>query len=718
MFVKYGKGREGIEKYLLDGQKKDRFFTRDQLDSRLILSGNLDDLSGVLKSYSKSTTTGDNYKHFVLTFKENFIPDNILSSINSDFKRFITSGYKSDELYYYAEAHQPKILGFVTKNQQLTQRKPHIHCIIPVYNLITGNKGFNFNYHTHDFEKYLRLFSRYINNKYGLQSPFVLENKKLLSIPSEQISRHSTKDFGSLNNFIKKNLLQDIIENNTSTLQELHKLITNEYSKKYNLSVKFGDKNSGLIILTNNKNKKEIPLKDFCFTYDFLSLSKTQKSFLFEKFNNRYTNDLSGSDFSTPENFTTEDKKELAKWYKNVAKLLKYSKTTAHLSSIIENKSVDEQTKILNTEEYQFYAKHRTPNIDKIIRRISENTKLAESNIRGIQATNQIINANTRRVSRNIRTFKRLEKRNNSINFIDSKTFISLIELKFGLCIHQIKNTKNGMMYKNKLYINNDDLLKCLPISKYMRSKFKTLLLNKKCEIEELSKINKNAVKLNFYQDKFQNKFSENIRKEYLSFTTQSHTNQVELVYETMFNHFSSLKVRQLKEIELQKKRDIEMAELKFINMSKQLSVEISQINKKYKDIMTDNLKQEKILKKQISNDFKSGISGDGIVENKFKTFLVYYYNKNFNNLTNQHKISIVNFLIMNNIVASKQISKFSKQLKNSIDSIICCNKINESGQGLGDGFKVNLEGVQFENNEGEYNFHLMDSQVSHKEIN
>ena len=72
----------------------------------------------------------------------------------------------------------------------------------------------------------------------------------------------------------------------------------------------------------------------------------------------------------------------------------------------------------------------------------------------------------------------------------------------------------------------------------------------------------------------------------------------------------------------------------------------------------------------------------------------------------------------MNNIVASKQISKFSKQLKNSIDSIICCNKINESGQGLGDGFKVNLEGVQFENNEGEYNFHLMDSQVSHQEIN
>ena len=41
MLIRINGGAGGIKEYLEDGQKKDRFYTRDELDERVILDGDL-----------------------------------------------------------------------------------------------------------------------------------------------------------------------------------------------------------------------------------------------------------------------------------------------------------------------------------------------------------------------------------------------------------------------------------------------------------------------------------------------------------------------------------------------------------------------------------------------------------------------------------------------------------------------------------------------------
>ena len=134
----------GIVDYLVEGRKSGREYSRDELDERVILAGDLSVTEAVINTIESS---GDRYKHITLSFKEDFISPDMLKSIAEDFRTFCLSAYRHDEINFYAEAHLPKIKGYENaRTGEEVERKPHIHIVVPKVNLLTWKQADPFGY--------------------------------------------------------------------------------------------------------------------------------------------------------------------------------------------------------------------------------------------------------------------------------------------------------------------------------------------------------------------------------------------------------------------------------------------------------------------------------------------------------------------------------------------------------------------------------------------
>ena len=54
MLIRVGSSHSGIKEYLEKGQKQDRFFSRDELDERVIIAGNLTQTNAIINSNVRS----------------------------------------------------------------------------------------------------------------------------------------------------------------------------------------------------------------------------------------------------------------------------------------------------------------------------------------------------------------------------------------------------------------------------------------------------------------------------------------------------------------------------------------------------------------------------------------------------------------------------------------------------------------------------------------
>lgn len=171
---------EGIVDYLVNGQKRGRFFSRDDLDERVVLAGDLELTEQLIESIDPSTARGDareKYLHVTLAFREDYIPPDTLQAITDDFRAWLFSAYDEDEYHCYAEAHLPRIKSYHdARSGELVERKPHIHVVIPRINLVTG-ENLNPLGLLKFTERYLDAFQESINLKYGLESPKVFRRE-------------------------------------------------------------------------------------------------------------------------------------------------------------------------------------------------------------------------------------------------------------------------------------------------------------------------------------------------------------------------------------------------------------------------------------------------------------------------------------------------------------------------------------------------------------
>lgn len=472
MFVKYSKGTYGIVEYLKLGVSKDRDFARDEMDYRVNLEGNVEELDIILRNYNKSSTIGDNYKHFVITFESETTLMEDLVSITKEFKAFAKAGYEDEELYFYAEAHIPKLKGYPHSSGEYNNRKPHVHCIIPVFNLYTGNKGYNFNIGTFKYRKYLDLFSKKMNYKYSLNSPFENENKKLFKSRANQILKKTGVAYKSEKFKIKEEILKLIVDKKITNHKELAKMI-----KLYipnTKSVEKGSKNKNILIL-NLDNGTHIALNDFAFSETFVGLEKEIQLRIYDKYKQSIEKTINTTTHTTRNSkLTQKENRELNNYMTLVSKIIKYSKVKPVDIHNVVKLGLKQQRMVVEQIEKDFYKgiKHERikfrdrDTIEANLRAASYICKSIEINTNPKQNYSEVFGGRVRNKKSRVDSIYNLDFDKNVLN--------KVLEVKYGSNPTQNFNQNYNLLsldQKAEIYEFVGKNYKCLKDLKFENSK-------------------------------------------------------------------------------------------------------------------------------------------------------------------------------------------------------------------------------------------------------
>lgn len=176
MIIRITEKSEGIEDYFETGQKSGREKSRDELDKRVHLSGDLDTFSIAVNYTNKAKEWKNNYWHITGSFalKNQDVSDEKIKKIHQEMLRYYFCRYTTDSIIHASEIHRPKIqTGAIGQ-----QRFIHFHMAVSKYDQKTGNQIRMIPYrHSSD-----KAFQSYLALKYGLEDP--ANHKRLLGKPS------------------------------------------------------------------------------------------------------------------------------------------------------------------------------------------------------------------------------------------------------------------------------------------------------------------------------------------------------------------------------------------------------------------------------------------------------------------------------------------------------------------------------------------------------
>jgi hypothetical protein len=343
MLNRVGGGTEGIKEYLESGHKQGREQSRDEIDTRIVLSGDLDITDEIIKGMD---IEGERYLHITLAFKEDEISRTTLEAITEEFRSFTFAAYQPDEYSLYAEAHMPKVKSYINrKTGEFVERKPHIHIVIPKTNLLTGK-------HLNPFgmvgmvDNYLDAFQEHINNKYGLASPKV--NRRVqFTDASEMLSRYKGDIFDGQGHEIKAKLLEAMIASRVESMEKAQQVLA-----------EFGEVKSrrgGYFNIKPHGASKGINLKEFVFSRGFVELPLEEKqALLATKLQLKY--EMPGNATRSPEAIT----QLMDEWRSLKAKEIKYINSGYRKSyEAYRNADTAEKKRILQEKEHLFYSRYR-----------------------------------------------------------------------------------------------------------------------------------------------------------------------------------------------------------------------------------------------------------------------------------------------------------------------------------------------------------------------
>ena len=347
MLVRITGGSEGIAEYLANGQKADREFTRDELDERVILDGDLELTDTIIKGMEKE---GERYLHITLAFKEDALDPEVMRGLVSDFKQFAMSAYDADEFNFYAEAHLPKLKSYTNRQTgELVERKPHIHIVIPEQNLLSGQNLNPFG-RVEQQTKFLEAFQEHANAKYGLASP--KDNRRTeFTSESEIISRYKGDLFQGNAKELKERILSDVLDRKISDYDSFKALLT-EYGAARS-------RNAGKATEYQNvkpaDQAKGINLKDYVFSREFIEKPEAEKRRHLADEGRRQYESQQPARKTAPELAAT-----LKEWHEVRAKELKYI-NSGNRKLYAAYRSADREGKraMLDERAATFYTKHR-----------------------------------------------------------------------------------------------------------------------------------------------------------------------------------------------------------------------------------------------------------------------------------------------------------------------------------------------------------------------
>ena len=210
-------GNSGIAEYLESGIKNGRDFTREQLDERVFLDGDLEITNRIINSIEDKGQ--ERYLHITLSFREDDISKEKLAEITATYKYLLMTAYGDEEFNFYAEAHLPKIKSILDKRTgEMVERKPHIHIVIPKTNLLTGRYLDPLG-EVNKIIKYHDAIQEHINRKFDLESPkdFVRQGD---DYQAEILSRIKGDTYREKHGEIKRDLLAAMEERDIRTIDD------------------------------------------------------------------------------------------------------------------------------------------------------------------------------------------------------------------------------------------------------------------------------------------------------------------------------------------------------------------------------------------------------------------------------------------------------------------------------------------------------------------
>lgn len=349
MLIRIGGGKEGIKEYLENGHKQGREFTRDELDERIILAGDLDFTDLLINNLD---TDAEKYLHITLSFKEDVISRDTMDNIVRDFEEFAFAAYGRDEYNFYAEAHLPKIKSYISqKTGETVERKPHIHFVIPKINLLSGGALNPFGLVEHN-ERFIDAFQEHVNNKYGLASP--KDNRRIeFTDASDMISRYKDDEFSSNNRDLKKDILASILDRGISNYEDFIVLLA-EYG---DTKARNSGKDNEYLNVKPSANAKGVNLKEFVFSREFIELSdKDKRATLSAEVTRQY--EIAGAERTD----TKIIRQGLDEWYSRRSMEVKYLNSgNKQLFKRYRDADVEGKHQILADQEDRFYTKYKEP---------------------------------------------------------------------------------------------------------------------------------------------------------------------------------------------------------------------------------------------------------------------------------------------------------------------------------------------------------------------
>jgi hypothetical protein len=350
MLIRVSGGEEGIKEYLEEGHKQGREFSRDELDERVILAGDLDFTHEIINRIERGH---DRYLHITLSFKEDEIQEETLRDIAEDFRKFMFSAYQDDEYNFYAEAHLPKIKSYEhQRTGETVERKPHIHIVVPKINLRSGG-ALNPVGLLERSERHFDACQEHINNKYGLASP--KDNRRVhFTDASDMIQRYRDDNFAGTYKELKKSILTAVMERDITSYQEFGKLVEEYGATK----IRNAGSDTAYFNVKPEGSAKGVNLKDYPFSREFIELPGEQKQkILSAEVQREY--EIQGQARKDKGNIDAA----LKDWHQFRAKEIKYLNSgNKKLYRAYRQASADDRAKMLDQLAAKFYTRYPEPN--------------------------------------------------------------------------------------------------------------------------------------------------------------------------------------------------------------------------------------------------------------------------------------------------------------------------------------------------------------------
>jgi len=370
MLIEYTDGKSGIIEYLEGGRKAGRDFTRDELDKRVTILGDIDTTEMILNSTDKG------YKHITLSFKEDNVSEEECKKLIDEYMAFAMHGYKPEEYNAYAEIHQPKQKSYVGKNGELVIRKPHIHLVIPKTNLLTNKQ-----LRPLGFVKQNLDFTDSFQEKYNIENGYASPKNNRSNKISNDINERFNADIFDKNIELKQDISNMIIKDDIRNFLEFQDRLK-EYGE---MKITHERKLNEYLSVKEPHHQRYTRLKEFVFSREFIeNYTKEQKiEFMLEKQEERFIEKQPAQEKSALKKYN----KNLKYWYDLRAKEIKYiNQSTKFYKEQYRNYTKEQKIEYLENFEKEFY-KNNSIEIDGV--NIGD-IEIDGVNIRQINSENEI----------------------------------------------------------------------------------------------------------------------------------------------------------------------------------------------------------------------------------------------------------------------------------------------------------------------------------------